>query len=105
MNYEVRKLPRKTIIIIGVISFIAFGIFIGLKILKEQKMSEILATVGHKNVSSLKVVNKLSVEDMQTRMKSSVYKVAFFDNDLQQKCVGFIHLEKNNSYTKDLDCK
>lgn len=105
MSYEVRKLPRKTIIIIGVISVIAFAIFLGLKTLKEQKFAEVLATLGHKDIKSLKVVSKLSVEDMQTKMKSSVYKVAFFDNDLQQKCMGFIHLEKDNSYTKDLDCK
>lgn len=105
MSYEVRKLPRKTIITISVITILSFGIFFVLQTLKVQKFSEILATLGHQNITKLKVVNKLSVEDIQTKVKTSVYKVVFFDNSLNQTCAGFIHHEKNNTYTKDFDCK
>lgn len=105
MNSQIRRLPKKTIIIIFIICTVALVTFLLLQFLKEQKITEILSTLGHKNISNVKVVNKLSVEDIQTKMKSSVYKVAFYDNDLKQTCMGFLHHEKNNTYTKDLDCK
>ena len=105
MSYEVRKLPKKTIVIITIICFVAFVIFFVLKFLKEQKIGEILANIGHKNITNVKVVSKLNVEDMQTKMKSSVFKVVFFDKDLNQTCMGFLHHERDGSYTKDFDCK
>ena len=105
MSYEVRKLPKKTIVIITIRCFVAFVIFFVLKFLKEQKIGEILANIGHKNITNVKVVSKLNVEDMQTKMKSSVFKVVFFDKDLNQTCMGFLHHERDGSYTKDFDCK
>ncbi|RBQ32620.1 hypothetical protein CRU92_02595 [Arcobacter sp. FW59] len=105
MSYEVRKLPKKTIIIISIIVILSFGIFLILQIFKTQRMAEILDTLGHRNIQDLKVVNKLSVEDIQTKLRSSVYKVVFYDNDMQKTCMGFVHHEKDNSYTKDFDCK
>jgi len=105
MSYEVRKLPKKTIIILLFITSLMFGAFFILQTLKTQKMSEILVNLGHQNIQNLKVVNKLSVEDIQTKIKSSVYKVVFYDNDMQKTCMGFVHHEKDNSYTKDFTCK
>lgn len=105
MSTEVRRLPKKTIIIIGVMCAIALVIFLFLKNLKEQKMSEIIATLGHKNIKDMEVINKLSVEDKETRYKSKVYKVRFFDNNINKTCVGFIHIGRNNAYSKDFDCK
>lgn len=105
MSTEVRRLPKKTIIIIGVMCAIALVIFLFLKDLKEKKMSEIIATLGHKNIKDMEVINKLSVEDKETRYKSKVYKVRFFDNNINKTCVGFIHIGRNNAYSKDFDCK
>lgn len=105
MQTEVRKLPKDTIIIISTIITIALVIFFVLKDLKEQKLAEILATIGHSNIKNLEVINKLSVEDTQTRYNSSVYKVIFYDNNLNKTCIGFIHKEKQEHYTKDFDCK
>ena len=66
-------------------------------------------TVLHDDVKVSKrlieVINKLSVEDNETRYKSSVYKVVFYDNNLKQTCIGFIHRNRDGSYTKDFDCK
>jgi hypothetical protein len=61
--------------------------------------------LGHTNIKELKIINKLSVEDIQTKLKSNVFKVKFFDNDLNQTCIGFIHKEKDDLYSKDFDCK
>jgi hypothetical protein len=102
---EVRKLPKKTIISIIIIIVLGMGVFFLLKDLKEQKLTEILATIGHNNIKSLEVINKLSVEDTETRYKSSVFKVTFYDNDLKQSCIGFIHRNRDGSHTKDFDCK
>ncbi|MPL62510.1 hypothetical protein SDC9_08130 [bioreactor metagenome] len=105
MSYEVRKLPKKTVIIISLIVSIAIVIFLVQKTLKEQRFAEILATLGHKNITELKIINKLNVEDVQTKLKSNVFKVKFFDKDLNQTCIGFLHKEKDDVYSKDFDCK
>ncbi|MCG3685067.1 hypothetical protein [Aliarcobacter butzleri] len=105
MSYEVRKLPKKTVIIISLIVSIAIVIFLVQKTLKEQRFAEILGTLGHTNITELKIINKLNVEDVQTKLKSNVFKVKFFDKDLNQTCIGFIHKEKDDLYSKDFDCK
>lgn len=104
-THQVRKLPKKTVVIISIIIAIAFIIFYVMKDLKEKRISEVLATIGYTNIKQLKVINKLEVEDSETRYKSSVYKVIFYDNDLNQSCIGFIHQERNQQYTKDFNCK
>lgn len=104
-THQMRKLPKRTVIVISVMVAIIFSVFYVVKNLKEKKLTEVLSTIGHKNISQLKVINKLEVEDTQTKYKSSVYKVLFYDNDLNQSCIGFIHRDKNESYSKDIDCK
>lgn len=105
MSYEVRKLPKKTVIVISLIVSIAIVIFLVQKTLKEQRFAEILGTLGHTNITELKIINKLNVEDVQTKLKSNVFKVKFFDKDLNQTCIGFLHKEKDDLYSKDFDCK
>ncbi|MFY4844439.1 hypothetical protein ACOTVP_07850 [Aliarcobacter butzleri] len=105
MSYEVRKLPKKTVIIISLIVSIAIVIFLVQKTLKEQRFAEILGTLGHTNITELKIINKLNVEDVQTKLKSNVFKVKFFDKDLNQTCIGFLHKEKDDLYSKDFDCR
>ncbi len=105
-HIEVRKLPKKTIIIIGIMIILGLITFLGLKELKEKRLEEILHNnLGHKNITDLKVVNKLSVEDKKTKYKSTVYKVKFFDKDTNKTCIGFIHQSRDRKYTEDLDCK
>lgn len=102
---EVRRLPKKTIIIIGVMTALMIFVFASLQNMKELKMTETIAALGHPNIKDMQVINKLSVEDKKTRYKSKVYKVRFFDNDLNKTCIGFIHFGKDNKTEKDLDCK
>jgi hypothetical protein len=105
MQNEVRKIPKKTIYIIYILILMGIAVFFVLKNLKEEKLTEALATIGHTNIKSLEVINKLSVEDTETRYKSSVFKVSFYDTDLKQTCIGFVHQNRDGSYTKDFDCK
>lgn len=105
MENQIRRLPKKTIISITIIIVLGIAIFFLLKDLKEQKLTEILANIGNTNIKNLEVINKLNVEDKETRYTSTVYKVVFYDNDLKQTCIGFIHRNRNGNYTKDFDCK
>ncbi len=104
-THQMRKLPKKTVVVISIIIAIAFAIFYIIQDFKEKKITEVLTSIGHKNIKHLKVINRLEVEDAETRYKSTVYKILFYDNDLEQSCIGFIHKEKNQEYTKDLNCK
>ena len=105
MSQKIRRLPKKTIIMIIILIVLGLVVFLGLKSLKEQKLGEVLVSIGHTNIKDLTVINKLSVEDKETRYKSDVYKVMFFDKDLKQTCIGFIHKERDGHFTKDFDCK
>ena len=100
MNQQTRKLPKSTIITITAICLVAFIAFIILKVLKEERITEILSTLGHTNIKNVEVINKLDVEDEITKKRSKVFKV-----DLQKYCIGFLHHQDKNNYTKDLDCK
>lgn len=103
---EVRKLPKKTIILLIVLTAIIVAGFIFIQITKSMKMEEVLKTLDHPNVSNVKVINKLSVEDKETKVKSTVFKVVFKDNDLNKECIGFVHRSNDGKrYTKDFDCK
>lgn len=104
-NIEVRKLPKKTIITISVMAGICFIGFLFIMYTKSMKMEEVLSTLGHKNISDIKVINKMSVEDRETKVKSTVYKVAFFDKNLNKECSGFVHRSNHGEYSKDIDCK
>ena len=104
-NPEVRKLPKKSVILISLIVSIAIIGFLFIRTSKNMKIEEVLYKLGHQNISSIKVINKMGVEDKDTRVKSTVYKVAFYDNSLKKECVGFIHRSNNGKYSKDIDCK
>ena len=60
-THQVRRLPKKTVIIISILIALGFIIFYIIKDLKEEKLKEVLATIGHPNISQLKVINKLNV--------------------------------------------
>lgn len=104
-NIEVRKLPKKTKVIIIVMALLCILGFLFITFTKSMKMKEVLSDLGHNNISGIQVINKLRVEDKETRIKSTVYKVAFYDNILKKECIGFIHRSNDGKYSKDIDCK
>ncbi len=102
---EVRKIPKKSIIIITVITVLIVIGFLFITLTKSMKMEEVLSSLGYKNISDVRVINKLSVEDKETKIKSTVYKVTFHDNTLNKECIGFVHRGNRGGYSKDIDCK
>jgi len=107
MNHspKVRRLPKKTVVIISIMTAVTLIGFAFIVITKSLKMEEVLADLGHKNISGIQVVNRMSVEDKETRVKSTVYKLTFFDETLKKDCIGFVHRSNNGKYSKDIDCK
>lgn len=73
--------------------------------LKNEKFNEVLADLGYKDIKSLKVVNRLNVEDTVTKQKSYAYKLAFYDKNTNKECIGFVFQQKDKSFTQDIDCK
>lgn len=104
-NIEVRKLPKKTVIIIVIMSVICFLGFLFIMFTKNLKLEEVLNDLGYKNISNVTVINRLNVEDKDTKIKSTVYKVMFTDNELNKECIGFVHRSNRGKYSKDIDCK
>lgn len=104
-NPKVRRLPKKTVVIISIMTAVTLIGFAFIVITKSLKMEEVLADLGHKNISNVQVVNRMSVEDKETRVKSTVYKLTFFDETSKKECIGFVHRSNNGKYSKDIDCK
>lgn len=102
---EVRKLPKRSIIIIVVMTVLIVIGFMFEVYTKELKMKEVLTDLGHPNISDIKVINKMTVEDKVTKINSTVYKVWFMDKDTQKECIGFVHRSNSGEYSKDIDCK
>ncbi|WP_404318887.1 hypothetical protein [Malaciobacter canalis] len=105
MENEVRKIPKKSKIIILILALIAIICFLLLTYLKELKVTGILNSLGYKQISNVTVINKLSVENKETRRKGSVYKILFYNDKTNQECIGFLHKDNSNQYYEDFDCK
>lgn len=103
-NIEVRKLPKRTIIIITLIFVFGLAGYLFISYTKELKMKEVLATLDFKNVSNITVYNVAPVKNDETNKSGYLYKLSFKNNENNQECVGLIFRE-NGKYKKDIDCK
>ena len=102
---EVRKLPKTTIYIILILCILG-GLFYGFTAYtREAKMSEVLANLGHKNISNVTVYKVSEVEDKDTKLKGTLYKLKFKDLTLNKECLGFVLKNGRGKYKKDVDCK
>ena len=103
---ETRKLPKKTIIIISVIIFIALILMYILSTLKELKVKEYLERVGYKSVQNITVYNKSKVQDDKTKQKGYLFKIKFEDLNNKKICKGLIFIYNKKDIPKtDIDCK
>ncbi len=104
MDSKIRKIPKKSKIIIFILILLAIILFLLITYLRELKIKEILNSLGYFQISNIKVINKFNVEDKDTKIKGTVYKVLFFNKE-NQECIGFLHKNKSNKYFEDFDCK
>lgn len=105
MEKEIRKLPKKTMIIIG--SLIALGVisFILASAGKASKAKAILEQLGYSNVSKIRVYKTQEVLNEEINIKGMRYNVSFFNNATQEECKGFIVKDYKSNVFKDLLCK
>lgn len=102
---NMRKLPKKTIIIISVLIILGACFFFVVSTTKKLKLTEVLQEVGHKNIRDIEVINKIKVEDKDSRRPGKAFKLRFTDIDLNKECIGFIIQDSYGKYSKNIDCK
>jgi len=104
MENEVRKIPRRTMIIIG--SLIALGVisFFLASAGKASKANKILAQLEFKNVSKVTVYADQEILNEEINVKGMKYTVSFFNNETNENCKGFIVKDYKNNVFKDLLC-
>ena len=106
-NSEVRRLPKKTIVIIIIMSLITILGFIFVVFTKNLKMEEVLNELGHKHISNIKVVNRMNVEDTQTKISLTYHNPNGFYTRADIKNQGSLYFYddvqkdflKNDAYT------
>jgi hypothetical protein len=103
-QYEVRKLPRKTIIIIIILIIVCIAGFLLITLSKQAMMAEVLETLGHKNIDSVRVYNVSQVEDDITKKRGTLYKIGFFDKEKNEQCHGLVY-KYDGKYKEDIECK
>jgi hypothetical protein len=101
---EVRKIPKKNIIIIVILILVAIAGFLLITLSKDAKMEEVLSSFGYKNIKNIKVYNVTPVEDKVTRKPSKLYKIGFYNNETNQECFGLIN-EHNGKFKENIECK
>jgi len=102
---EVRQLPKKTSIYIGIL--IIAGI-IGMFIVKDgkaQKATKILHQLGFLSVSDVTVFSKTEFLREDTNVKGYQYALKFTDLTTNKQCRGFILRDFKGKVDKDLECK
>ena len=105
MEPEVRKLPKKTIIMI--ISIVILGIisFFIATAGKAVKAEKILAKLGYEDVSDITVYATQEFLREDINIKGLKYTVSFIDNNANKECKGFILQDYKGNVEKDLLCK
>ncbi|PLY08613.1 MAG: hypothetical protein C0626_12210 [Arcobacter sp.] len=101
---EVRKLPKKTIIIIVILTISCIIGYLLITLSRDAKISEVLNSLGYKNISSIKVYSVSQVEDEKTKLRSKLFKVSFTNDETNQECYGLIN-EYNGNFKKEIECK
>lgn len=104
-NIPVRKIPKKHIFTIALTIIIGLAYYFISTKLKEEKLKEILATLGHENISTITVFKTHKVQDPEVNKKGTLYSLKFYDSNLKKECRGFVLYNHKKEYSKDLQCK
>jgi len=101
---EVRKLPKKTIIIMIVLTLLCFIGYLIITLSRDAKILEVLNSFGYKKVSDIIVYSVSQVEDENTKIRSKLFKVGFTNDETNQECYALIN-EYNGNFKKEIECK
>jgi hypothetical protein len=105
MEPEVRKLPKKTVIMITTLVVVGILIFIIASAGKAVKVEQILQKLGYKDVSNITVYATQEFLREDINVKGMKYTVSFTNNQTNQKCKGFVLKDYKGNVEEDLLCK
>ena len=104
MSTEVRKLPKKTVIYMVILGVLGILWFILVAYGQASKVTKILATLGYKNVTNVKVYANHQFLREDINVKGFKYTVSFIDNIAHKECKGFVLKDFKRNVTEDLIC-
>ncbi len=104
MENEVRKLPKKTIIIIIILTILGLIWIFLVSLGQAKKVTKILTTLGYTNVSKVKVYANHEFLREDINVKGYKYTISFKDLNKNEECKGFVLKDFKRNVTKDLIC-
>jgi len=105
MENEVRKLPKKTIVIMVILGILGLVWFISVAYGQSVKVTKILNTLGYKNVSDVRVYANHQFLREDINVKGFKYTISFTNLDTNETCKGFVLKDFKRNVEKDLICK
>lgn len=105
MENEVRKLPKKTIVIMVILVILGLVWFILVSYGQATKVTKILHQLGYENVSNVRVyANHKFVRD-DINVNGYKYTVSFKNVSTNEECKGFVLKDFKKNVEKDLICQ
>jgi hypothetical protein len=104
-NIEVRAIPKKTFVYIGILLILGVLAIILVKDGKAQKVTKILTQLGYTNVTNVSVATKTKFINEDTNVNGFQYAVKFTNIATHQECRGFVIKDFKGVVAQDLDCK
>lgn len=105
MENEVRKLPKKTVIIMIILGILGFVWYFAVAYGQSIKATKILNKLGYNNVSSVTVYANHQFVREDTNVNGFKYSVSFINLDTNENCKGFIIKDFKQNVDKDLLCQ
>lgn len=104
-EYEVRKLPKRTIIYMAIVVVMGIIGFFVIMESKELKVEKILHALGYKNVANITVFADHEFLNEEINIKGKQYSIEFTNLDDGKKCNGFVFKDFKRNVMEDLECK
>ena len=104
METEVRKLPKKTIVILVILGVLGILWFFLVSYGQITKVTKILDTLGYKNVTDVRVYAKHQFLREDINVKGFKYTISFINKDTNENCKGFVLKDFKRNVEKDITC-
>jgi len=105
MEYEVRQIPKKFIIMMIIVVLLGITVYFIVATSKESKVTKILAHVGYDKVTQVTVFAEHPFLNEETNVKGKRYSIKFRDLKTDKICKGFVLADFKRNYSKDIECK
>ena len=104
METEVRKLPKKTVIILITLSILGIIWYLLVALGQSNKVTQILHELGYKKVEDVKVYAHHQFIRDDINVKGYKYTISFTNLETNETCKGFVLKDFKRNVDKDLLC-